>query len=81
LYTVYPHITGSAATQFTFGWSETIGAQSISGIEEVSYDPTTDYKADTRTAGRYISTKIELVGDGDWRMSSLDFDLKIEYGR
>ena len=81
LYTAYPHITGIADTQFTFGWSETLGATGISGIEEVPYDPSTGYKVDTRTAGRYLSMKIEVLGDGAWRLSSMDYDLVIDYGR
>jgi hypothetical protein len=78
---VYPHITGTAPTEITLGWSETVGETTINDLDTFSYDPATDYKADFRTSGRYIALAVDIVGDGAWRFSSMNYDLDVEYGR
>ena len=75
-----PHITGTATTSFTFGWSEVLGS-GVKNKDPFIYNPSTDYKINPRVSGRYIAMEVEIVSDGDWKMSSMDYDLTVDYGR
>jgi hypothetical protein len=40
-----------------------------------SFDTATEYKIDSRSAGRYLSYKIETSGIKDFTVSGFDFDV------
>ena len=39
------------------------------------------YKVDTRVTGRWISMRIDITGDGQWRLSTMDYDMEAIHGR
>lgn len=75
-----PHIDGQAETTFSFFLSENLGDVERTG-DVVTFDPTTQYKADVRMTSRYMELQVEVTGDGDWRLYSMDYDLQDEYAR
>ena len=41
----------------------------------VTFDAATDHKIDSRAAGRYLSYKVTISHDGDFRFSGFDIDV------
>lgn len=80
LETIIPHIQGTASTRFTISSSETLGTDAQ--IQEIlDYDPATDYKIDPRISGRWLGFRIDVTSEGQWEMSSMDYDMKAVHGR
>ena len=77
---VIPHINGQALTQFTFSYSDNLNTASVSS-DIATYDPVNNYKVDTRINGRWLGIRMDLISDGDWRLSSMDYDLEVPYDR
>lgn len=82
---VYPHISygtsvGDSLTQITVSWSNTLQSPPLNP-QVVQYDPQTQIKCDFRTTGRYLGLEVDVVGPGPWRMTSMDYEVQITYGR
>lgn len=82
---VYPHIStskepGDGLTEITLGWAENLQSE-VFNVQTETYDPLTNIKADFRTTGRYLGLTFEVVGPGEWELSSMDFEVQMVYGR
>ncbi len=77
---IYPHIEGSALTQFSFFRAENLGSL-IAADDVVTFGPNTAYKSDIRVTARYIEMQVDVIGPGLWRMYSMDYDVEAEYAR
>tara|TARA_R110002020_G_scaffold42958_2_gene125291 strand:- start:1544 stop:3217 length:1674 start_codon:yes stop_codon:yes gene_type:complete len=82
---IYPHIdtditAGNGLTRITVSWALTLMAPPLNP-QEVIYDPHNTYKADFRNTGRYLGLRLDVVGPGTWRFTSMDFDVDLNYGR
>lgn len=75
LHHVVPHIDGSATARFIFDASQSLGA-SPHKTQVFDFDPVNQYKIDPRLTGRWLSYRIEITGNGMWRVSSMDYDIE-----
>lgn len=81
---IYPHIDAEADTTFTVTWSANLSGPPDPNASTtiVPYSATVgDYKVDLRATGRYLNIRIDVSGQGRWRMSSMDYDLELSHGR
>ena len=63
----------STSMQFTFGASDLPSGVPGYG-SAITFDTATDYKVDTRIAGRYLSYKVSDTARKDFRFSGMDVD-------
>ena len=75
---IYPQATTTNSNKnltFTFGASDIPNSAPIYG-SDTNFDVSTDYKIDSRSAGRYLSYKILVSDNKDFEVSG--FDIEIE---
>ena len=81
LYQVYPHIEGKANTRFTVAAFDRLNQTTETGQIVEDFSPADDEKVDIDVAGRYISLRMDIIGNGEWRLSAADYELELPYAR
>ena len=72
---IYPQATiTSGALTFNFGASD-IPTDNFTSTLSKSFTPSTDYKIDTRLAGRYLNYEIRETAGKDFSVSGFDMDI------
>lgn len=84
---VLPQIGGQGMVRMMFGWSDSLNDQNIRWGKSQLYDLSSDYRLDTRVAGRYLHYRIgSWPGvDGDavplsnsWQITGMDLDVEMD---
>jgi len=76
---VYPQVStanSNAIFGFTFGSSDRANATPIY-LDEVNFDSSSEYKVDTRVAGRYLSYKVTSANLKDFAFSGMDVEVVV----
>ena len=72
---IYPQATiTTGALTFNFGANDT-PTQTFATTLSKSFTPATDYKIDTRLAGRYLNYEIRETNGKDFSVSGFDMDV------
>ena len=74
---IYPQATTTNSNKsivFTFGASDVPNSEPTYG-SATTFNTGTDYKIDSRSAGRYLSYKIEVADNKDFEVSGFDIDI------
>lgn len=67
------YVTG-VSFDFSLGYANTASADPTWGAA-TAFNPTTDYKIDSKTSGRYLATRVELTTQNDFSWASADVDV------
>lgn len=78
---IYPHIEGTADTQFTISRAKLLGQPLTAGQRVRTFVPGVSDKVAFRATARFFIMRIDLVSDGDWEMPTMNYDLGIKHGR
>lgn len=86
--TIIPHIDSSvrgeipAVTQFTLRSGQSLKSAPSESEEIQIFDVNAEqYKMDFRISGRWLAMRIDVIGPGQWRLSTMDYDMEALYGR
>lgn len=72
-----PQISGTGDVDITLGFADTPEGVVTWG-EPVTYNIETDYKIDVRNSGRYPAWRFEGDGEGNFKLSGIDFNVIID---
>lgn len=76
---LYPQLNTTNADKqvtFTFGATDLI-SQAPSYGADITFNMETDYKIDTRNAGRYVSYKMTYTDEKDFQLTGFDMDVTV----